>query len=41
MKKLLLIVAAVAAAVLASRKAKAGQREQSLWAEATDEVKRA
>ena len=41
MKKIVLIVAAVAAALFASRKAKAGQREQALWAEATDDVTRA
>jgi hypothetical protein len=41
MKKLVLIAVAAAAAVLATRKAKAGQREQALWAEATDDVKRA
>ena len=40
MKKLVLVAAAAAAAVLATRKAKAGQREQALWAEATDDVKR-
>jgi hypothetical protein len=40
MKKLVIIAAAAAAAVLASRKAKAGQREQALWAEATDDVTR-
>ena len=40
MKKIVLIVAAVAAALLATRKAKAGQREQALWAEATDDVTR-
>jgi hypothetical protein len=40
MKKLVLIAAAAAVAVLASRKAKAGQREQALWAEATDDVSR-
>lgn len=40
MKKILLVLAAVAAAVFASRKAKASQREQALWAEATDEVTR-
>ena len=40
MKKILLIVAAVAAALFASRKVKAGQREQALWAEATDDVTR-
>jgi hypothetical protein len=37
-KKLLLVVLAAAAAVIASRKVKAGQREQALWAEATDNV---
>ena len=40
MKKLLLIAAAAAAAALAARKARAGQREQELWAEATDDVGR-
>ena len=40
MKKLVLVTAAVAAAVLATRRAKAGQREQALWAEATDDVQR-
>jgi len=40
MKKLVLVLAATAAAVFASRKAKAGQREQALWAEATDDVTR-
>ncbi len=40
MKKLVLVAAAAALAVLASRKAKAGQREQALWAEATDDVTR-
>jgi len=40
MKKLVLVAAAAAAAVLARRKARAGQREQALWAEATDDVKR-
>jgi hypothetical protein len=42
MKRLVLVAAAAAAAaVIATRKAKAGQREQALWAEATDDVKRA
>jgi hypothetical protein len=40
MKKLVLVAAAAALAVLASRRAKAGQREQALWAEATDDVTR-
>ena len=40
MKKIVLIALAAAAAVFASRKAKAGQREQALWAEATDHVSR-
>ena len=40
MKKLLLVALAAAAAMVASRKAKAGQREQALWAEATDNVSR-
>ena len=40
MKKIVLVVLAAAAAVFASRKAKAGQREQALWAEATDNVTR-
>jgi hypothetical protein len=40
MKKILLLAAAVAGAVFASRKMKAGQREQALWAEATDNVTR-
>jgi len=40
MKKLLLVALAAAAAVVASRKDKAGQREQALWAEATDNVSR-
>ena len=38
MKKLLLIALAAAGAVLANRKIKAGQQEQALWAEATDNV---
>jgi hypothetical protein len=40
MKKLVLVALAAAAAVFASRKVKAGQHEQALWAEATDSVKR-
>jgi hypothetical protein len=40
MKKLLLVALAAAAAVFASKKARAGQREQALWAEATDNVTR-
>jgi len=39
-KKIVLVALAAAAAVLATRKAKAGQREQQLWAEATDNVTR-
>jgi hypothetical protein len=38
MKKILFVALAAAAAALASRKARAGQREQALWAEATDTV---
>ena len=40
MKKLLIVALAAAAAVLASKKARDGQREQALWAEATDDVTR-
>ena len=40
MKRIVIVAAVTAAAVLASRKAKAGQREQALWAEATDDVTR-
>lgn len=40
MKKFALVVLAAAAAAFATRKAKAGQREQELWAEATDNVTR-
>jgi hypothetical protein len=39
-KKLLLIALAAAGAVVASKKIKAGQQEQALWAEATDSVTR-
>lgn len=38
MKKLLLVALAAAGAVLAGKKFKAGQQEQALWAEATDNV---
>jgi hypothetical protein len=38
MKKIVLIALAAVAAVVASRKVKAGQQEQALWAEATDHV---
>ncbi len=41
MKKLLLVALAAAAAVVASRKVRAGQEEQALWAEATDPVDKA
>jgi hypothetical protein len=40
MKKIVLVAAAAAAALIAAKKAKDGQREQALWAEATDDVKR-
>jgi len=40
MKKLVLLAAAAAAALVVTRKARADQREQALWAEATDDVKR-
>ena len=40
MKKIVLIALAATAAILARRKAKSGQREQALWAEATDSVTR-
>ena len=39
MKKLVLVALAAAAALFAVKKAKDGQREQALWAEATDNVK--
>jgi hypothetical protein len=39
-KKILLVVLAAGAAIIATRKVKAGQEEQALWAEATDSVKR-
>ncbi|WP_223164275.1 DLW-39 family protein [Nocardioides mesophilus] len=38
MKKLLLVALAAAGAVIARNKMKAGQQEQALWAEATDNV---
>jgi hypothetical protein len=41
MKKLVLVALAAVAAVVASKKVKAGQQEQALWAEATDNVKKA
>ena len=41
MKKLVLVALAAVAAVVASKKVKAGQQEQALWAEATDSVKKA
>ncbi|MGZ4459444.1 MAG: DLW-39 family protein [Nocardioidaceae bacterium] len=40
MKKIVLVVVAAAVAVIATRKVKAGQQEQALWAEATDNVSR-
>lgn len=40
MKKLLLVALAAVGAVLAGRKFQESQREQQLWAEATDEVTR-
>ena len=40
MKKIVLVAAAAAAALVATRRVKANQREQALWAEATDDVKR-
>lgn len=40
MKKLVLLAAAVAGAVLAKRKLDDGKAEQALWAEATDAVTR-
>jgi hypothetical protein len=39
MKKLVLLAAAAAGAVIAARKAKEAQHEQALWAEAVDDVK--
>ena len=40
MKKILLVALAVAGALIAKRKLDEGQREQALWAEATDRVDR-
>jgi hypothetical protein len=40
MKKLLFIALAVAGALFAKKKLDEGQREQALWAEATDKVDR-
>jgi hypothetical protein len=40
MKKLLLIALVVAGVVFAKKKMDEGQREQALWAEATDKVDR-
>jgi len=37
-KKLLLVALAAAGALFANKKLKAGQQEQALWAEATDNV---
>jgi hypothetical protein len=37
-KKLLFVVLAAVGAVIGARKLKAGQQEQALWAEATDNV---
>lgn len=39
MKKVLVVAAAAVTGVLAWRKVQAGQAEQDLWAEATDEVR--
>jgi hypothetical protein len=38
MKKLVFLALAAAAAAFASKKVKASQHEQALWAEATDNV---
>lgn len=38
MKKLLFLAFAAGAAIVATKKVKASQQEQALWAEATDEV---
>ena len=40
MKKILLIALAAAGALFAKKKLAEGQREQALWAEATDRVDR-
>ena len=41
MKKLLIVALAAAGALVASKKVKASQEEQALWAEATDNVDKA
>ena len=41
MKKILLVLLAVGGAVIAKRKLDESKREQALWAEATDSVKKA
>jgi hypothetical protein len=41
MKKILLVLLAAAGAAFAKKKIGEGQREQALWAEATDRVDRA
>ncbi|MGB0099610.1 MAG: DLW-39 family protein [Nocardioides sp.] len=41
MKKILILLLAVGAAVVLKRKLDEGKREQALWAEATDPVERA
>ena len=38
MKKLLFVALAAVGAVIAGKKIQAGQQEQALWAEATDNV---
>ena len=40
MKKIILIALAAAGVLIAKRKLDEGQREQALWAEATDRVDR-
>jgi hypothetical protein len=39
MKKLMLLIIIAAAAAFAAKKFTDGQREQALWAEATDSIK--
>ncbi|MCW2774549.1 MAG: hypothetical protein JWN91_2875 [Nocardioides sp.] len=41
MKKILLVLIAVAGAVFAKKKIDEGKKDQALWAEATDTVDRA
>jgi hypothetical protein len=41
MKKILLVLIAVAGAVFAKKKINEGKKDQALWAEATDTVDRA